>query len=237
MINQNAYRIWLKFVVSHDYFDTEQCGVVLEPDGITSHLLQKAGVIFKQQTACSWVLIAENEVNLDSEDKLSFQLKANHPDFYYYTNQAASGTEDCSIIDYQKEGIWKKLMLPVTENRLNHTDMETITIQLGIPEKQIEFLVFPSQLYQMEPLEIREQRGKVAFKNREESTIPGTDQKIYRFVSAEALPLKQKSAYQFHLWELRKSGDNLLSRLPDFPLIQSLSPFSPKDTITSYIYL
>ncbi len=237
MTNQNSYRIWLKFVVSHDYFDTEQCGVILEPDGMTNHLLQKAGIIFKQQTTCSWVLIAENEVNLDPEDKLSFQLKASHPDFYYYTNQAASGTADCSIIDYQKEGIWKKIALPVSESRLNSTDMETITIQLGIPEKQIEFLVFPSQLYQMEPLEIREQRGKVAFKNREESTIPGTDQKIYRFVSAEALPLKQKSAYQFHLWELRKSGDNLLSRLPDFPLIQSLSPFSPKDTITSYIYL
>ncbi|MNU51643.1 hypothetical protein D3C71_406370 [compost metagenome] len=237
MTTQNSYRIWLKLVIAHDYFDAEQCGVILEPDRITSYLLQKAGILFKQQTTCSWVLIAENDVNLDPDDKLSFQLKAKHPDFYYYTNQAASNTEDCVIIDYQKEGIWKKIALPVSEDRLNNADTETVEIQLGIPEKQIEFLVFPSPTYPMEPLEIREQRGKVVFKNAEESTIPGTNQKIFRFVSAEALPLKYKSAYQFHLWELRKSGDNLLSRLPDFPLIQSLSPFSPKDTITSYIYL
>lgn len=237
MSTQHTYRIWLKFVITHDYFDTDQCGVILEPNRITSHLLQKAGILFKQQTTRSWVLIAENEVNLDLEDQLSFQLKAKHPDFYYYTNQVSADTVDCVLVDYQKEGTWKKLDLPITENRLNSKEPETIHIQLGIPEKQIEFLVFPSQLYPMEPLEIREQRGKVLFNDREESVIPGTDQKIYRFVSAEALPLKEKSAYQFHLWELRKSGDNLLSRLPDFPLIQSLSPFSPKDTITSYIYL
>ena len=237
MTNQPSYRIWLKFVIAHDYFDTDQCGVILEPDRVTSYLLQKAGVLFKQQTTCSWVLIAEDEVNLDPEDKLSFQLKAKHPDFYYYTNQVSSDAADCFIVDYQKEGTWKKIDVPVMESRLNNAETETIHIQLGIPEKQIEFLVFPSQLYPMEPLEVREQRGKVAFKDIEESTIPGTNQKIFRFVSAEALPLKEKSAYQFHLWELRKSGDNLLSRLPDFPLIQSLSPFSPKDTITSYIYL
>lgn len=237
MSTQHTYRIWLKFVISHDYFEAEQCGVVLEPDQLTRNELQKAGILFKQQSPCSWVLIVENDIRLETDEQLSFQLKAAHPDFYYYTNEAVSDMEDCLISDYQKGGIWKILSLPLSENRVQNTETETISIRLGNQQKRIEFLIFPSQSYLNDPLEIREQRGKVLFNPLEESTLPGTDKKLFRFVSSETLPLKKKSDYQFHLWELRKSGDNLLSRLPDFPLIQSLSPFSPKDTLTSYIYL
>lgn len=237
MTTPNTYRIWLKLVVAHDYFDAEQCGVSLEPNHLTRILLQKAGILFKQQTSCSWVLITEKEPSLEPEDKLAFLLKAGQPEFYYYTSEATSNTADCSISDFQREGIWKILDLPLTENRLQNTETEVIDIRLGNQQKRIEFLIFPSQAYLADPLEIREQRGKISFNPLEESTLPGTDKKLFRFVSSETIPLKKKSAYQFHLWELRKSGDNLLSRLPDFPLIQSLSPFSPKDTITSYIYL
>lgn len=237
MSTQNTYRIWLKFVISHDYFEAEQCGVTLQPDHLTRNELQKAGILFKQQTSCSWVLISENDIHLEPENQLTFLLKANQAEFYYYTGAAETTTADCTLTDFQKEGIWKTLRLPLSETRLQNTETEVITIQLGNQQKRIEFLIFPSQSYLTDPLEIREQRGKIVFNPLEESTLPGTDKKLFRFVSSDTIPLKKKSAYQFHLWELRKSGDNLLSRLPDFPLIQSLSPFSPKDTLTSYIYL
>ncbi|MNY28539.1 hypothetical protein D3C86_1625210 [compost metagenome] len=103
--------------------------------------------------------------------------------------------------------------------------------------KHVEFLVFPSESYMTNPLEVREQRGKVAFDKVETVNLPGTEKTLYRFVTSKTIALKQKSDYQFHLWELKKSGENLLSKLPDFPLVAAVSPFSPKDTITSYIYL
>jgi hypothetical protein len=237
MINQNSYRIWLKLVITHEYFDVQQCGLTLEPNSITQGIFQKAGVIFKQQNACTWVLIAEDQPNLEYEINLCFQLKIHQSDFYYYTNQASSTTSDCEIKDYNKDGIWKLVNIPVTEERLKATDSQSIELQFSNEAKHIEFLVFPSKSYPMDPLEVREQRGKVLFNAIEKLTLPGTEKALYRFVSSKTVPLKQKSPYQFHLWELRKSGENLLSRLPDFPLVQSLSPFSPKDTITSYIYL
>jgi hypothetical protein len=237
MNQQSSYRIWLKLVIKHEYFDTQQCGVLLEPNSFTQRLLQKAGIIFKQQSSNTWLLIAEDTITLDPDITLCFQLKTKQSDFYYYTDHSTTDDSDWSLTDYNRGGTWKIWNIPVTEKRLAATDPETIEVQLSSPLKHIEFLVFPNQSYSMEPLEIREQRGKVLFKKREELTIPGTEKTVFRFVSAETLSLKLKSAYQFHLWELRKSGDNLLSRLPDFPLVQSLSPFSPKDTITSYIYL
>ena len=237
MNRQPSYRIWLKLVIKHAYFDAEQCGLILEPNSITMRQLQKAGILFKQQNACTWMLIAEESMLLDPEIRLCFQLKTKHTDFYYYTDPAASGDSDWSLEDHNKGGTWKLLHIPVTEKRIAATEPETIEIQLKSTLKRIEFLVFPNQSYTMEPLEVREQRGKVLFDKREELPIPGTEKTVIRFVSSETLSLKLKSDYQFHLWELRKSGDNLLSRLPDFPLVQSLSPFSPKDTITSYIYL
>lgn len=239
MIRENSYRIWLKLVIMHEYFDVQQCGLILEPNSITKRMLEKAGILFKQQNSCTWILISENEIQLESETSLCFQLKTKQADFYYYTDKTTTddSESDWSLTDYNKEGTWKLLNIPVTDERLNATNPETIEIKLKSALKHIEFLVFPSQTYVMDPLEIREQRGKVSFDKREELTLPGTEKVLYRFVSSETLPLKQKSAYQFHLWELRKSGENLLSRLPDFPLVQSLSPFSPKDTITSYIYL
>lgn len=237
MNQQGSYRIWLKLVINHSYFDAQQCGLILEPNSITNRLLQKAGIVFKQQNSCTWILAAPNEINLDSEINLCFQLKTKQADFYYYTDQTTTDSENWSLVEYNKSGIWKLLNIALTEERLAATESETIEIKLNSPLKHIEFLVFPSQTYSMDPLEVREQRGKVSFDNREELTLPGTEKTLYRFVSSETLPLKQQSAYQFHLWELRNSGENLLSRLPDFPLVQSLSPFSPKDTITSYIYL
>ena len=237
MNQQNSYRIWLKLVVKHAYFYEQQCGLILEPDAITQRLLHKAGIVFKQQNSCTWLLISQDEIYMDQDTDLCFRLKTRQTDFYYYTDQATTDDADWSLTDYNKEGTWKLLNIRLTEQRLAATDPETIEIQLNSPLKHIEFLVFPNQSYSMEPLEIREQRGKVRFAKQEETTIPGTEKKVFRFVSSEALSLKMKSVYQFHLWELRKSGDNLLSRLPDFPLVQSLSPFSPKDTITSYIYL
>lgn len=237
MNQQGTYRIWLKLVIKHEYFDAQQCGLILEADSITARLLQKAGILLKQQNSCTWILVAEDVINLDSEINLSFQLKTKQADFYYYTDQSTTDAKSWSLIDYNKSGIWKLLKIPVTGNRIGATDPEMIEIQLNSALKHIEFLVFPNQSYSMEPLEIREQRGKVVFDKREELTLPGTEKIVFRFVSSETLPLKQQSTYQFHLWELRDSGENLLSRLPDFPLVQSLSPFSPKDTITSYIYL
>ncbi|WP_341902320.1 hypothetical protein [Fluviicola taffensis] len=237
MNRQGAYRIWLKLVIKHAYFDTQQCGLILEPDSITNRLLQKAGILLKQQNSCTWILVAEDEIKLDTEINLCFQLKTKQADFYYYTDQSTVDDKSWSLSDYNKSGIWKLLMIPVTDKRIGATDPETIEIQLNSALKHIEFLVFPNQSYPMEPLEVREHRGKVLFDKREELPLPGTEKTVFRFVSSETLPLKQQSAYQFHLWELRNSGENLLSRLPDFPLVQSLSPFSPKDTITSYIYL
>jgi hypothetical protein len=237
MSNQNTYRIWLKFVVAHSYFDAQQCGLTIEPTSITNRLLQKAGIIFKQQNSCTWILISKEEITLDSEIELFFQLKTKQPDFYYYTAQKTNGNLNWSLTDYNRDGVWKLLTIPVTEERIAAADSETIEVKLNSPLKHIEFLVFPSQSYVMDPLEIREQRGKVSFDDLEELTLPGTEKTLYRFVSAETLALKHQSDFQFHLWELRKSGENLLSRLPDFPLVHSLSPFSPKDTITSYIYL
>lgn len=237
MNSQPSYLIWLKLVILHEYFDAQQCGLILEPNSITKRLLQKAGIIFKQQNSCTWILISEEENHLEPDDMLCFQLKTQQTDFYYYTDQTTVDNPTWSLVDHNKGGIWKLLNIQLTDKRLAQTNSETIEIQLKSSSKHIEFLVFPSQTYPMDPLEIREQRGKISFDKREELTLPGTEKTLYRFVSSESLPIKQKSDYQFHLWELRKSGDNLLSRLPDFPLVQSLSPFSPKDTITSYIYL
>lgn len=234
---QSTYRIWLKIVVLHEYFDAEQCGLSLEPDNNTRLTLQKAGLIFKQHDARTWFVIGEDQISLDEESELNFHFKTRQNEFYYYTDQTADSGADWLLTNYNKNGIWKILTVPVNDQRLNASETETIEIQLKSQLKHVEFLVFPSQSYSMGPLEIREQREKVVFKDAEELKLPGTERKLYRFVSSETLLLKQKSEYQFHLWELRKSGENLLSRLPDFPQVNVLSPFSPKDTITSYIYL
>lgn len=237
MIRQQAYRIWLKLVVLHEYFDSQQCGLDLEPNAETNRMLQKAGILFKQQNSCSWILVAEDEINLEPDSELCFRLKVKQPDFYYYTDQKTRAGAGCSLTDYNREGTWKVLHVPVTEQRLSAKEPETIELSLKSKVKHVEFLVFPSGSYTADPLEIREQRGKIAFSKPESVNLPGTEKALYRFVTTKTVPLKQKTDYQFHLWELKKSGENLLSKLPDFPLVAAVSPFSPTDTITSYIYL
>lgn len=237
MIRQQSYRIWLKLVVLHEYFDSQQCGLDLESNPATGRLLQKAGILFKQHNACTWILVAEDEIRLEPEDELCFHLKVKQPDFYYYTDQKASAGSGCSFSDYNRENTWKVLHIPLPNQRLGAKEPETIELSLKSIKKHVEFLVFPSESYTTDPLEIREQRGKLAFDKSETLNLPGTDKSLYRFVTSKTVPLKQKSEYQFHLWELKKSGENLLRRLPDFPLVAASSPFSPKDTITSYIYL
>lgn len=234
---QGTYRIWLKLIVLHEYFDAEQCGLMLEPDTATKMALHKAGLIFKQHDSRTWFLVGEDQILLDEETDLNFYFKTKQSEFYYYTDQTVASGADWLLINYNKKGIWKILTIPVNETRLQASETETIEIHLKSQLKHVEFLVFPPQSYSMGPLEIREQRKKVLFKEAEELKLPGTERVLYRFVSSETLPLKQKSEYHFNLWELRKSGENLLSRLPDFPHANVLSPFSPKDTITSYIYL
>jgi hypothetical protein len=237
MSRQTTYRIWLKLVILHEYFEAEQCGLTLEPDGATKNLLQKNSMLFKQHNSRTWFIIGEENILPEEACQLNFHLKTSQSEFYYYTGESDSSGADWSFTDYNREGIWKILAIPVTEERLKASEPETIEIRLKSQLKHLEFLVFPPQSYSMGPLEIREQREKVLFKEAEEVNLPGTEKKLYRFVSTQTLPLKQKSGYEFHLWELRKSGENLLSKLPDFPRVNVLSPFSPKDTITSYIYL
>jgi hypothetical protein len=228
------YSIWIKLTFAHAYFGKAACGIIPEPDAATAAMLRKAGIVFKQLDALSWLLIAPEKMLLGPGDELVFRLKAQSPDFFYYTGEAYVESDGCSI-EEGSMGSWKTLKIVLNEETI--ASGETIAVAMSSLSRYFEYLVFPPEKNPPAKLEVREEKGAVKFKKAEELAFPGTEKYLLRFVSSEPLPLERKAPYRFHLWEVRKGGDNQLARLLDAPPVKASSPFSPKDTITSYFYL
>lgn len=229
-----TYSIRMKLEFSHAYLPSGECGVTVEPDSTTANTIRKSRAFFKQQNACSWLLLAADDFSLEPGEQLVFRLKPKSPDFFYYTSDLFTENEGCTIEDGET-GSWKILRVLIDETKLETP--ETISVAMSSPSRYFEFLVFPSEKGIQNALEVREENDGVKFSRPKEMAFPGTETYLWRFVTAEPLPLTRKSPYKFHLWEKRKSGDNQLARLTDVPPLKSFSPFSPKDTITSFFYL
>lgn len=231
-----TYRIWLKLLIRDAFFSGDRCGVNLLPDTATHQLLNKEGILFKQLSENSWGLITgSTPLDIDAET-LRFQVKNQHHEFYFYAEALQSANPQCQVEDYGKNGIWKTLVIKLTPEIQNSTS-ETLVFDLTNQTKYLEYILVTNAETYSNPLQVKEERELVNFRSEERTQLPGTEKKVIRFVSTEPFPLKLSDPFRFHLWELRKSGENLLCELPGTPLVDKLSPFSPKDTITNYYYL
>lgn len=58
----------------------------------------------------------------------------------------------------------------------------------------------------------------------------------YQFRTAEPVALNVNNSYRIKLWEIRKTGNRLLTDTLSFPRYDEISPINPEDTITTYFY-
>lgn len=229
-----TYEVWLTFTAEHPYFSGGRCGFELEPDPATAQLLHKAGVLFRKQTPSSWVLIRpEGDPIIEAGISMVFLLRNTSPGFYFVTSDQLTVTGDCTCETENRNGTWKRLIVPATESRLQ--TKETISLTLESRSRFLEFIVVPRRRREEVALELREDRNRIRFQPAVQVDFPSEERPVYRFVTTEPVVLEEGSPYRVQLWEMRKSGENPLGMVP-LPKASSVSLFSRHDTITSYFY-
>lgn len=228
-----TYTVWLTVAVKHPYYAGGRCGLELEPDPETASILSKSGVLFRKQTPSEWILIRPEGATIEAGISLVFLLRNTSPGFYFFTGDKATVSGNCACETVGKNGTWKQLTIPVTEQRLEAP--EKLTIELETRAKFLEFIVVPRRRKEEPVLELREDRNRILFQPVKQVEFPSEERPVYRFVTTEPIALEEAQPYRIQLWEKRKSGENPLGMIP-LPKVSSISLFSKQDTITSYFY-
>ena len=231
-----SYSTWITFTADHPYFGKKKCGLDIVPHPRTAALLQKAGILFKKESAVKWLLIREDNSHAmpAAGTWLHFLVKNETADFYYCTEQELSLTAGAFKRHCGRNGVWKLLSIPVTAELLKAPSDVAITMKSR--KKIWEFVLIPRSKKEPGKLELKEAKEKLAFKELERAVFPGEEKEVYRFVTTEAIDLSEIYDYKVSLWEIKEHGENLLSTGLKLPKPSALSFYSAKDTITSYFY-
>lgn len=233
-----TYSVWITIKITHDYFVKERNCITIVPTRETHKALTRAGILVKQSDSCTWLLLKEEGLSEIIEEDLvgvmDFCLMNTEAGFYYYTdNNVAEGKPVWQLATVGKNGIWKTLTVNVDKELLKQK-ATTIDIAIGSPEKFLEFLVI-ARSGNRPALELREDNGKLVF-NQSDVDFPGEPLPVYRFITDKPVALKEVYNYSIQLWELKESGESLLSNNIPFPKTAAASMINSQNTISSYFY-
>lgn len=230
------YEIWCTFEIRHEFYTDDRVPLVLLPDQQTRLLLAKYNIILRQQMKNQWVMLKPKDESLFSNKEdlvLRFELQVTSEAFYYSTREYEPKANDIFRVgDTSKPGIWRTLEMPFREN----TDEEHKHIVLALQSKQMyfEFLFIPKYTAAKD-IRLREEKGLLQFGEPKEQIL-FDETMVYQFVSTEPVSLRKNYKYKVQLWEVRNSGERLLSGCIPCPDPGNQSVLRPQDTITTYFY-
>ncbi|MHA3787036.1 hypothetical protein ACX0HA_02405 [Flavobacterium hauense] len=233
-----TYTAWITIKITHDYFIKDRNCITIVPTRETHKALTRAGIIIKQTDSCTWLLLKEESLNEIIEEDLigamDFCLMNTDAGFYYYTdNNVAEGKPVWELAAVGKNGIWKTLTVNIDRTLLQQKET-TVNIVISSPKKFMEFLII-AKSGNRPPLTMREDNGKLVFKHSDVD-FPGEPQPVYRFVTDKPVALKEVYNYSIQLWEIKESGESLLSNNIPFPKTTAASMINSQNTISSYFY-
>lgn len=226
------YEIWFTIRVSHEYYENENCPILIEPSGETRDFLQRNKIIYKKRARNQWVLLAQFE-NFSPEinNALFFEIIPKDNMFYYVTEQSSKKNNDNYTLESNPNaGKWMNLLIYVDNIK------EEVDIKFNSKSKYWEFVIIPRHISNTSTLKIEEKRKTIKFGNIEETQFPGVE-KAFRVSTKEKNKLNNKSNYVIRLYEVRENGERLLSRYIPLPHPDSFSITQPNDTITTYFYI
>lgn len=240
------YKVWITITITHGFYHSENCGVVLKETERSALLIKKAGLLFRRQSPVKWVLLKNetekgmtNHTDLilkEGNFTLDFNLIPDTAVFYYFTDLKKQSVEgDGWVLQTSKNGYTDKinLRIAVTPGLSDNTK----DIRINIPNRNAfwEFILIPKHSQVAEPPVLRENTGKLNFSAPEKIRLPG-EVEAYRCVTETQVPMKKVYDSRISLWIKREKGEMLLSNRIPLPQPDSVSVINPQEMITTYFY-
>jgi len=237
MKNMIQYEIWTSIEIIHEYYVNHNMPLLVTPDIETRLLFAKYNIIFRKQLTNQWILLRPADDLLPDKEKtiFRFELQIRSEEFYYSTDDySVEPNGFFTMIEPDKPNVWKIMEIPY------HTDIKeknrSITLHIHSKQKYLEYILIPkyTQIKNIK-LKLTEERGRIEFEGPETVILFGKTQ-VFRFVSKEAHMLRNTNDYMIRLWEIRSSGDKLLTQFIPYPRVGDISIIQPKNAITTYYY-
>lgn len=237
MSSNTPYRIAATVIAEHPYFAKSQCGMNMQPTGETNRLLNSWGLLLKKQNNASWLLLKRAgaiQVDIDEvEELLHFNLIAQIPDFYLFTQSIKAEPLSWRLQRIEQLGVYAQLA--VNLSHVLKQENEVVNVQCACKAKRWEVICMPKYNSSIHELKLTEDKNRISFEEAEQVTMPGEAAIAYRFLSTQAVALKNSYDYNIRLWEIKKTGlQQLYSSIPA-PQPTSISILNP-NMITSYLY-
>ncbi len=234
-----TYHHWLRLEIAHEYYTPGTIPLRLSPSEETNTFFAKSGILFRSASPMQWYILlpsgetAEKQLALwaDENPVMKFDLIPLSGEFFYISGLEEKEEENYSIRKSMQPGVWRQLQIPFT--LLNNQPEIKLTIQYV--KKLVEFILIPKYNHPDIQLQLSEEKGRVQFSEIEKIMLFDTTQ-AYRFRSTGTVDLSQNTSYKIKLWEVRKTGNRLLSDAVPLPRCNETSAINPENTISSYFY-
>jgi len=231
------YEIWVTIEIGHEYYANNSVPLLATPDIETRLLFAKYNIIFRKQQTNQWVLLKPSDDAFTDKEELvfRFELQISSEEFYYSTEEYTMKPDSLFILkETHKPNVWKVMEIPYRTD-MNEQDRH-ISLQLASKRKYLEYLFIPKYTLAKDlHLKLTEERGRIEFESPEVITL-FEETNVIRFISRKLVPLKRTNDYKIRLWEIRPTGEKLLSEYIPSPRVEDISVIQPQDTITTYYY-
>lgn len=237
MGRSECYKKWVTITILHEYYVRTSCPVNLEPLEEIKSIFKKHNILLIQQKVTQWCLFFENKLDLNdlllNKYKFIFGLYPQSEKFHYLSLKSTSINDAFSLHDAPMSNAWRNVELNL--QYIISNNLQKIDIQIASPEKYYEYICIPKYYNSDVKLKLKEEQNRIEF--NEEKFQPITDiQDAIRFVSKEKIKLSDGNNLKMQLWEVRNSGERLISNFIPNPQPDELSLSNPQDTITTYFY-
>lgn len=230
------YTVGYKIRISHDYYSDSSVPLTLSPTIETKAILLKNNMHFKRIGTGEWVLLCLKGDKLKlNRSFLTFEVRITEAVFYYVTGREVNTNDETfTISDPEHPMSWKILRIHITEETENDYPID-IHWQIPTVEMFFEFICIPKYHPIDLGLKMDVDKNTFHFIEPENISLPGEGYGIL-FRSKEPIPLRNIYKHKIRLWEVRDSGERLISDNIPCPNPSERSVFNPNDTITTYYY-
>ncbi len=208
----------------HDYFLDGRCRTLsLVPSSQSLSLMQRRGLIFRQNSPSEWSVLCEKSCTgfSEPEDELLFEVRFLDSSFCYYTQMGAyladaiyslrPGFSKVLAVDSLQRQDGKKhndlfftCHVPLTDALLNKSkageeNLIELTFQ-ATSSHWIYFLLFEDETKKRKKFKLIEAEDKIKFKEAEQEPFPWNGQKMaLKLVSSEPVGLREMYDFQLSL--------------------------------------
>ncbi len=227
----SSHHIRMVLQITHDYYRSDSVPVELIPDLCTQRRMSREGMLLKKQKGNRWLLLQGGAPPGEPEgEQFVFDLCVTSPVFHYVTMEKQSG-KDYTYGAASRPGNWKSLILTLPYTG----EVKEVNVYLCGRSKFLEFLCIPRYTAPGCLLRLAERTQSLVCSGPEPWMLFGHTP-AFRFVTSQQVLLRSRYPLCFSLWEVLQAGERLLTRELPLPAADSISPVSPKDTITTYFY-